>query len=147
MGLCRQSSVESKLAKVRVGKWDGFRSMPRDRSKKLVVSMPAKYEPDFERRLDKRTVVGAALLQRLNTIASELGGADSLSHIKMSLVKRAIWLEAVVESHEQNLANHQEIDLGAYVQALNGLVGLYRTLGIERRQRPVRALREVMASQ
>jgi hypothetical protein len=120
--------------------------MARDRSSKLLVSMPAKYEPDFERRIDKRTVVGAALLERLNAIQSDLGGAETLSHAKSSLCKRAVWLEAVVESHEQNLANQQTVDLGSYTQAINSLLGLYRAIGIERRQKPLRSLRDVMSA-
>ena len=118
--------------------------MARDRGSKLIVSMPAKYEPDFERRIDKRTVVGAALLARLAAIQSDCGGAESMSHAKASLCKRAVWVEAMVESHEQNLANAQPIDAGAYTQLINSLLGLYRVLGIERRQKPLRTLRQVM---
>ena len=118
--------------------------MSRDRSSKLTVSMPARYEPDFERRIDKRTAVGSALIARLNTMQSDLGGPDSLSHAKQSLIKRAVWLEAVVESLEQNLSNGQPVDLGGYTQAINSLLGLYRTLGLERLQRPVKSLRQIM---
>lgn len=118
--------------------------MARDRKTKLLVSMPAKYEPDFEKRIDRRTVVGTALLSRLAAIMSDLGGTETLSHAKASLCKRAVWLEAVVESHEQNLANSQEVDLGAYTQSINSLLGIYRALGIERRQKPLRSLRDVM---
>jgi hypothetical protein len=110
--------------------------MARDRTSKLMVCMPARYEPDFERRLDKRTVVGSALLARLAQIQIDCGGAESMSHAKASLCKRAVWIEAMIESHEQNLANGQPIDAGAYTQLINSLLGIYRVLGIERRQKP-----------
>ena len=118
--------------------------MARDRSSKLIVSMPAKYEPDFERRIDKRTVVGAALLARLAAIQSDCGGVETLSHAKQSLCKRAVWIEAMIESHEQNLSNSLPIDAGSYTQLINSLLGIYRALGIERRQKPLRSLREIM---
>jgi hypothetical protein len=47
-----------------------------------------------------------------------------------------VWIEAMIESHEQNLANGQPIDAGAYTQLINSLLGIYRVLGIERRQKP-----------
>jgi hypothetical protein len=118
----------------------------RDRSNKLTLAMPAKYEPDFERRIDKRTAVGTALLQRLAAIQSDLGGVEGLSYAKQSLAKRAVWVEATVEAFEQSLANAQPIDLGAYTQAINSLLGLWRVLGVERRTRSVRSLRDVMSA-
>ena len=119
--------------------------MARDRKSKLTVKMPANYEPDFERRVDKRTVVGTVLLERLAAIQSDCGGLEALSHAKGSLIKRAVWLECIVESHEQNLANQQPVDVGSYTQAINSLLGLYRVLGLERRLRPVRSLHDIMS--
>jgi hypothetical protein len=58
------------------------------------------------------------------------------------LVKRLLWLECVVESKEQQLADGIEVDLGGYTQAVNSLLGLLRALGLERKTRPVRRLRE-----
>jgi hypothetical protein len=118
--------------------------MARDDNKKLTVVMPADYEPDFEKRLDRRTVIGTALMERLGALHSDLGGLEGLSHVKQSLCKRAVWLEVVVESHEQHLANGVAVDVGAYTQALNTLLGVYRVLGVERRAKPVRRLREHM---
>jgi hypothetical protein len=56
-------------------------------------------------------------------------------------------LELVVEHAEQRLATGQEVDVGRHTQAVNALVGLYRVIGLERRQRPLRSLREVMAEE
>ena len=57
-----------------------------------------------------------------------------------------VWLEAVIEHSEQRLAAGDGIDLGGHTQAINTLIGLYRLLGLERRTRKVRTLREVMSS-
>jgi len=50
-----------------------------------------------------------------------------------------------VETYEQNLAKDVSIDLGAYTQAINSLLGLYRLLGLERKARKARSLHEVRA--
>ena len=55
-------------------------------------------------------------------------------------------LECICEAHEIKLAVGQTIDVGAYTQSLNSMLGLYRLLGIERVARPVRTLREHMDS-
>jgi hypothetical protein len=119
--------------------------MARGRSTKLLTTLPDGYSNGWLARLDKRTKVARAVLMRIADLESDAGGADSLSAARQSLIRHAAWLDAVVESHELRLAAGQEIDSGAYTQALNSLIGLYRLLGLERRQRSVRSLREVMA--
>jgi hypothetical protein len=111
-----------------------------------MASIPDRYSPDFAERLDRRTTIAKAIRERIESIESDMGGADSLSHARRSLVRRAVWVEALLENQEQQLACGQSIDIGAHTQALNTLLGLYRTLGLERRQRPARTLREVMSA-
>jgi hypothetical protein len=115
-----------------------------DKSPKLLATIPDKYSPDFADRLDGRTLIAKAIRERIEAIESDMGGADSLSHARRSLVRRVVWLEAIVEHSEQKLAAGEGIDLGGHTQAINALIGLYRLLGLERRQRPARTLREVM---
>ena len=95
-------------------------------------------------KLDKRTKVAKAIMQRIAALTSDAGGVDRLSHARMSLIRRAAFLEAICESHELQLAGGQEINVGAYTQSLNSLLGLYRLLGIERVARSVQSLREHM---
>lgn len=117
----------------------------RGRSSRLLATIPDKYSPDFADRLDRRTSIAKAIRGRIGAIETDMGGADLLSHARRSLVRRVVWLEAIVEHSEQKLAAGEGIDLGAHVQAVNSMIGLYRLLGLERRQRPARTLREVMA--
>ena len=42
----------------------------------------------------------------------------------------------LVESHELKLATGEPIDVGAYTQGINSMLGVYRLLGLERRQKP-----------
>ena len=119
--------------------------MARESSSKIMATIPDKYSPDFAERLDGRTSIAKAILGRIEAIQTDLGGADGLSHARRSLIRRVVWLEAIVEHSEQRLAGGEGIDLGGHTQAINTLIGLYRLLGLERRQRPVKTLREVMS--
>ena len=118
--------------------------MARGVSSKLKATLPDSYRAGWLDKLDRRTKVARAIMQRIDALTSDAGGADTLSHAKTSLIRRAAFLEAIVESHELKLAGGQEIDVGAYTQSLNSMLGLYRLLGIERVARSVRTLREHM---
>jgi len=116
--------------------------MARGVSTRLKATLPNTYRAGWLDKLDKRTKVARAIMQRISALTSDAGGADNLSHAKMSLIRRAAFLEAICESHELQLAGGQEINVGAYTQSLNSLLGLYRLLGIERVARTVRTLHE-----
>lgn len=55
-----------------------------------------------------------------------------MSYQKRSLAKRAIFIEAVIEQEEAKLARGEEVDQGRLTQAINSLLGLLKTLGLER---------------
>ena len=118
--------------------------MARGKSTKLLGTLPDSYAADWLDRLDKRTKIARAVLARIGELGSDAGGAESLSAARRSLIRHAAWLDAIVESYEMRLASGAEIDVGGHTQALNSLLGLYRLLGLERRQRPARTLRDVM---
>jgi hypothetical protein len=118
--------------------------MSREGSSRTMAAIADKFIPDFADRLDKRTTIAKAICARVETIETDMGGSDTLSHARRSLVRRVVWLEAIIEHSEQRLAAGEAIDLGGHTQAVNTLVGLYRLVGLERRQRPARSLREVM---
>lgn len=113
----------------------------RDRSSERALrTLPAKYEPDFLERLDARMAIAQTIRARVAAIESDMGGAETLSHARRSLARRAAWLEAIIESDEQRLAFGAQIDVGVHAQALNSLLGIFRHLGLDRRQKPVRRL-------
>ncbi len=118
--------------------------MARGVSTKLLTTLPEGWSSNWLNRLDKRTKVARAVLNRITELETDAGGGEVLSAARRSLIRHAAWLDAVVESHELRLAAGEEIDTGAYTQALNSLLGLYRLVGLERRPKPVRGLHEVM---
>lgn len=120
--------------------------MARGKSTKLLATLPDRYSNDWLKRLDKRTRVAQAVLAKIAQLEEDAGGADSLATVKRSLIRHAVWLDALVEGYEMRLAAGEEVDVGGFTQSLNSLVGLYRLIGLERRQRPARTLRDVMGA-
>ncbi len=100
-------------------------------------TIPSEFEPRFLDHMDGRTIAARTLRQRLAEVHSDLGGEAALSYAQKSLCRRAIWLESVIETMEAEAAEGGEIDVGRQTQALNSLLGLWRTLGLERKPRDV----------
>src|SRR5580698_5764147 len=103
--------------------------MSRDSSTRVMATIPISFTPDFVDDLDGRTVIARAIRGRVDSIESDMGGSESLSHARRSLVRRVVWLEAIIEHSEQRLASGEAIDLGGHTQAVNTLVGLYKVIG------------------
>lgn len=104
--------------------------------------LPTRYAPGFIATLDGRTELARLLRLRFDTIACDLGGADSLSSIKSSLLERFIWLEATLSRIEADLAATADPKASAellsrWIQGCNSLLGIAKTLGIERQMQSV----------
>jgi hypothetical protein len=119
--------------------------MARTAKEKRLATIPSTYIPNFVERLDGRSLLATVIPERIAAIESDLGGPEGLSYARRSLVRRVVWLEAVVETFEQNLASDRITDLGAYTQSINSLLGLYRLLGLERKARATYTRRELMS--
>jgi hypothetical protein len=115
--------------------------MARGRSTKLLCTLPEKYSSDWMKRLDKRTKIARAVLERIGALESDAGGGEVISHARRSLIRRAVWIEALCEGNELRLAAGEAIDVGALTQLTNSLLGLYRALGLERKARRIPALK------
>lgn len=113
---------------------------------RLLAAIPAKYEPDFMERLDRRTVLGRAVADRFQAVIADLGGEDNLTTVKRSLCRRFTWFEVMLEGMECRMAAGEQIDIGAWTQLTNSWLGIARMLGLERKPKPIRRLREVMGS-
>lgn len=111
--------------------------MARGKSVRLLASIPQQYSPDFMDRLDKRTVLGRAVTDRYESTVADLGGRETLSTIKHSLVRRFVWFEAMLEGMECRAAAGEEIDVGSWTQLTNTWLGIARTLGLDRQAKPM----------
>jgi hypothetical protein len=121
--------------------------MARGKSVRLLAKIPPNYAPDFMDRLDRRTVLGRAVVDRYQAIVADLGGMENLTTIKHSLVRRFVWFETMLEGMECSAASGESIDIGAWTQLTNTWLGIAARLGLERRPRTVRKLHEHMAGQ
>ena len=106
------------------------------------TELPARYEPGFLQALDRRYTGTKGLKRRFEGIAEDLGGIDELSGIKLSLLERFIWLEATLVYLETVIATETDSKvvtkiLPQWIQAVNSLLGIARTLGIERQAKSV----------
>jgi hypothetical protein len=118
--------------------------MARGKSVKLLASIPAKYRPDFIERVDRRTVLGRAVFNRFHAVVADLGGEEALSTIKRSHVRRLVTLECMIEGIECRALAGEDVDAGSWTALLNSWLGVAGRLGLERKARSVRTLRDVM---
>ncbi len=98
---------------------------------------PEKHSPGWIAGLDMRTAVGRDMRGRYQEVCADLGGEGVLSYAQRSLIERALWLEYWIAQQERALASGAEVDMGKLTQAGNSLLGLFRTLGLERKPRDV----------
>lgn len=105
--------------------------VPKRNGKAQAVTLPRTFTPQFLDSLDGRCTVARVLRQRFERVRDEVG-ATTLA--KEALCRRLVFTDAVLESMESEAAESGKMaDMGAYVQATNAMLGLARTLGLERR--------------
>lgn len=100
-----------------------------------LSQLPEKYEAGFIRRLDKRTEVYQQLRSTFERIANEAGGKEQLTHTRLALIERFVFLEAALQAWEKRIVeNPEHCDdlIGRWIQAVNSLTGLAKLIGLER---------------
>lgn len=112
----------------------------------IMEHIPERYSHDWLESLDGRTRIARAVRERLTALETDLGGRDNLSYQRRSLAKRAVWLEAIIEQQEAALARGEGVDQGKLTQAVNSLIGLLKTLGLERQAKDVPSLHKYISA-
>jgi hypothetical protein len=104
--------------------------------KNKLRDLPPEYRVGFLREFDQRT----ALFQRLNgifqSIVADCGGHEVVTHAKLALIERAVFLESVIQGWEEMVARdpvENENLMGRWIQAVNSLTGIYKVIGVERK--------------
>ena len=106
---------------------------------------PKKFSTGWLSELDGRTAIAQEMRERFRAFTDDLGGAETLSYAKRSLVERALWLEFWLAQQEQALAGGSDFDVGKWTQAANALQGILSKLGLDRRAKDVPSLNEYLA--
>jgi|SRR6516225_1941852 hypothetical protein len=107
-----------------------------------LQELPSTYTPGFVQTLDQRTEIARLLRERYAGIACDLGGLAQLSGIKASLLERFCFLEATLAKLEADMAKAPDAKtasevMGRWIQACNALLGIGKTLGLERQMKAV----------
>jgi hypothetical protein len=112
-------------------------------------TLPARYEKGFLSKMDGRIELARELRAAYAELTDDLGGVDSLSHVKRVLAERFVWLTAILRGIELQIADggkKESADLLAkWIQGLNSLTGLARTLGLERKAKRLDDLQSYVA--
>jgi len=94
--------------------------------------IPNRYSADWLEKLDGRTTLARAVNDRYHDLTQGLGGVEQLSYQRRSLCKRIVYMECLVEQQEAALSRGEEVDQGRLTQAVNTLIGLLKTVGLDR---------------
>lgn len=126
--------------------YPGGALMARGVSETLPTQLPARYERLFAWELDRRCKAVREVAADLFELWQDLGGVDGLSAQKRWLCERVVYLRRRCLAYEAAVLAGTEppMDAGAYSNHANVLQGYLRTLGLERRARPVKRLHELM---
>lgn len=103
-----------------------------------VVALPAVFTKGFLADLDGRTDLAKALRANADQIVTDVGGREEVSRVKGALIERFVWLEAILQTLEHEMAQgkiEKSDALGKWIQAVNSLSGLAKVLGVERKSR------------
>lgn len=123
----------------------------------LPTHLPARYDRGFAWQLHGSCKVARQVARDLFEQWQALGGVDGLSPQELTIVERVVFIRRRVLAYESALLFNEArrtdqaekavpMTHGEYSNHVNVLLGLLKSLGINRRQRPVRSLREVMES-
>jgi hypothetical protein len=110
------------------------------------TELPPRYERLFAWRLDRRCKAVREVAGDLVELWTDLGGASELSAQKRWLAERVVFLRRRMLAYEAAVMAGLEppMTAGEYSNFANVCQGHLRTLGLERRAKNVRSLREVM---
>jgi hypothetical protein len=112
------------------------------------TELPARYTRAFAWELDRRCKAVREVAADLWSLWQDLGGLDALSTQQRWLCERVVYLRRRCLAYEAAVLNGQEppMDAGTYSNHANVLQGYLRTLGLERRAKTMRSLRDVMGA-
>jgi hypothetical protein len=111
---------------------------------KKYKELPQRFEPGLLSKVDGRSSVLRKLRRSYDTIVDELGGEETLPLTKLVLIERFVFLEACLETWEHQIAaepSQSEKLLSRWIQGINSLSGLAKTIGLKREAKTARSLK------
>lgn len=118
-----------------------------ENGKTKMMNVPEKYESGFLQKLDGRTESCRLLRNAYDEVISDLGGVEGLSHVQVCLAERFVFLEFILRTLEQRIVESpkkSEAMLSRWIQGLNSIVGLAKTIGLQRRAKKIPSLQKYL---
>jgi len=106
------------------------------------VPIPKKFIPRFWEQADGRSATVRLIRERVRRLMED---AAVDSYQKELLCQRAAFVSVVLETQERDAIDTGQFNVGSYVQAVNGLVGLLKQLGLERKVKASGGLKAYLA--
>ncbi len=98
--------------------------------RKRDLALPTHFVPRFWGSIDGRVSLVKEIKRRYEELKEH---CDADSHQKDLLCQRAVFVGVQLETMEITAADTGEFDPGVYAQMCNSLLGLLKTLGLERK--------------
>jgi hypothetical protein len=110
------------------------------------TELPARYSRLFAWELDRRSKAVREVAADLFELWQDLGGVENLSAQRRWLCERVVFLRRRCLAYEASVlaGSDPPMDAGTFSNHANVLQGYLRTLGLDRRARSVRTLRDLM---
>jgi hypothetical protein len=116
----------------------------KSRSKRQPVALPVKFQPRFWEDADRRIATVRAVKARYLRLREDAGGGESYQ--RDLLIQRAVFLSIMLETIEVRASEGGDFEVGVYTQASNTLMGLLKTLGLEKQIKSVTDLKAYVES-
>lgn len=116
-------------------------------SERLPTALPARYSRLFAWKLDRRCKAVREVAADLVELWQDLGGVDALSAQQRWLSERVVFLRHRMLAYEAAVLGGTDppMTAGEYSNFANVCQGRLRTLGLERKARTIKTLRQVVA--
>jgi hypothetical protein len=106
----------------------------RDRKNKQRVTLPERFVPQFWDEADGRCALVKEIRRRYESLKVDTG---TESYQKELICQRAIFITVQLETMERIAAETGRFNAGIYTQMVNTLIGLLKSLGLERKAKKV----------
>ena len=107
-----------------------------------AAKVPKTFTPRFIEDVDGRYAAAKELRNRYLALKADTGSESTQRDL---LCRRAVFLSVLLETQECEAVETGKLDTGSYVQAVNSLQGLLKTLGLEKKVQQVGDLKSYLA--
>ncbi len=115
--------------------------MPEPKTPK-AAKLPKTFTPRFIDDVDGRYAAAKELRSRYLALKADTGSESTQRDL---LCRRAVFLSVLLETQECEAVETGKLDMGGYVQAVNSLQGLLKTLGLDKKVQQATDLRTYLS--